>query len=60
MLNTEVNKTLDLWIRDAVINAKDKMVNQRKAAIEEIVKREECQVFELGANDTSFGNGPRF
>jgi hypothetical protein len=40
MLTPKMNSMLDEWIRDAVINAKDRMVNQRKEAIEDIEKRE--------------------
>ena len=40
MLTPKMNSMLDDWIRDAVINAKDRMVNQRKEAIEDIEKRE--------------------
>ena len=39
MLTPEVNKKLDLWIRDAVITAKDELQNQRKACIEDIKKK---------------------
>ena len=39
MLTPARNSTLDEWIRDAVINAKDKMVNQRKEAIKDIEQK---------------------
>ena len=40
MLTPARNSKLDEWIRDAVINAKDKMVNQKKEAIEDIEQKD--------------------